>query len=221
MAFSSKASAASSPCPSSKPTAGTSPPPATPLPPLTPPRLPLWFWTQFITMCMVVGCVCSTSFEMFTVFRSLQGLFGTVPQVIGLPIIHDMYHRGDWPRMINVWGTTFLVGPFVGPALAGYLLQATGTWVGSFAVLAGLYAASTIAIAAFARETYYVRGQGTQEAPRWKSFFGLGNTGKLGKTATVVAQSKAVVVMIFRLPLLLVGTCPLPPHQKTPSQFPS
>lgn len=42
-------------------------------------------------MCMVLGATLSTNWAMFTAFRSLQGFFGTVPQVIGLPIIYDMY----------------------------------------------------------------------------------------------------------------------------------
>lgn len=42
-------------------------------------------------MFMVLGATLSTNWSMFTTFRSLQGLLGTVPQVIGLPIIHDMY----------------------------------------------------------------------------------------------------------------------------------
>jgi hypothetical protein len=85
-------------------------------------RLPVWFWTQFITMFMVLGATLSNNWAAFTLFRALQGLFGTVPQVVGLPIIHDMYHPEgwlfpplilfsrsvtkidlDWPRMINIW----------------------------------------------------------------------------------------------------------------------
>lgn len=42
-------------------------------------------------MFMVLGATLSNDWSTFTIFRSLQGLFGTVPQVIGLPIIHDMY----------------------------------------------------------------------------------------------------------------------------------
>lgn len=42
-------------------------------------------------MFMVLGATLSHDWSTFTAFRSLQGLFGTVPQVIGLPIIHDMY----------------------------------------------------------------------------------------------------------------------------------
>lgn len=54
-------------------------------------------------MFMVLGATLSNDYSTFTVFRSLQGLFGTVPQVIGLPIIHDMYSPEQWPRMINIW----------------------------------------------------------------------------------------------------------------------
>jgi hypothetical protein len=53
--------------------------------------LPIWLWPQVITIFMVLGATLSNNWATFTAFRSLQGLFGTVPQVIGLPIIHDMY----------------------------------------------------------------------------------------------------------------------------------
>lgn len=58
---------------------------------LTPGRFPLWFWSQLITLGMVIGATLAPTFHSFVAFRSLQGLFGTVPQVVGLPIIHDMY----------------------------------------------------------------------------------------------------------------------------------
>jgi MFS family permease len=54
-------------------------------------RLPLWLWPQVITTFMVLGATLSKNYDTFTTFRSLQGVFGTVPQVVGLPIIHDMY----------------------------------------------------------------------------------------------------------------------------------
>lgn len=66
-------------------------------------RYPIWLWPQVITMFMVLGATLSNDYSTFTAFRSLQGLFGTVPQVIGLPIIHDMYSPEQWPRMINIW----------------------------------------------------------------------------------------------------------------------
>jgi MFS family permease len=100
-------------------------------------RYPVWLWPQIITMFMVLGATLSNDYSTFTVFRSLQGLFGTVPQVIGLSIIHDMYKPHEWPRMVNIWGTTFLVGPFIGPALAGYIGAGTN-WRDSFGVLTAI-----------------------------------------------------------------------------------
>ncbi|KFY05036.1 hypothetical protein O988_00330 [Pseudogymnoascus sp. VKM F-3808] len=167
-------------------------------------RLPVWFWTQVITMGMVIGCVLSPSFDSFKIFRSLQGLFGTIPQVIGLPIIHDMYHHRDWPLMINIWDTTFLVGPFIGPATAGYILHWTGKWESSFTVLAGLYCASSLAIMTVARETYH-NDHSTQATLRWKAILGLGNTGELNKLRTIIEQFKYLWFIILTPPMLLVG----------------
>ncbi|KAJ6117713.1 hypothetical protein N7512_007438 [Penicillium capsulatum] len=148
-------------------------------------RLPVWLWSQVITLGMVLGATLSHDYPTFTVFRSLQGFFGTVPQVIGLPIIHDMYHPGEWPRMINIWGTTFLVGPFLGPALAGYTGAGTN-WRDSFAVLTALYGLSTILLLFFGRETYYTSGR---PCTRLGSFLGVGNTG-LPKAETLAYWSR-------------------------------
>ena len=86
-------------------------------------------WSQVITLLMVLGATLSHDYSTFTAFRSLQGLFGTVPQVIGLPIIHDMYSASgkppdatwisdrdfvddiliEWPRMINIWSVICII----------------------------------------------------------------------------------------------------------------
>lgn len=54
-------------------------------------RYPIWVWPQVITLALVIGATLSPNFATFTAFRSLQGAFGTIPQVVGLPMIHDMY----------------------------------------------------------------------------------------------------------------------------------
>ncbi|KAL1999698.1 hypothetical protein VTN02DRAFT_4149 [Thermoascus thermophilus] len=166
-------------------------------------RLPTWLWPQIVTLFMVLGATLSHNWVTFTVFRSLQGFFGTVPQVVGLPIIHDMYAPKDWPRMVNIWGTTFLVGPFLGPAIAGYIADGSN-WRVSFGVLTILYIVSTLMIFLFAHETYYVKGERTQVTPRLKSLFGIGNT-HVRKRATLADQCKTLTSLIFKLPLLLTG----------------
>ncbi|RMZ83598.1 hypothetical protein DV738_g962, partial [Chaetothyriales sp. CBS 135597] len=167
-------------------------------------RLPIWLWPQVITLFVVVGCIYAQSFSVFTALRTLQGLFGTVPQVIGLPIIHDMYAPRDWPRYINTWGTTFLVGPFLFPAIAGYVLAGTGSWRDSFSVLAGFYGLSTILILLFGHETFYNKATGTQQTNRVKAFMGIGNT-ELPKGRTLTSSTLNIIKLIFTPPLLLVG----------------
>ncbi|KIX06274.1 uncharacterized protein Z518_04249 [Rhinocladiella mackenziei CBS 650.93] len=167
-------------------------------------RMPIWLYPQLITLFVVLGCCYAESWSVFTALRALQGLFGTVPQVIGLPIIHDMYAPKDWPRYINIWGTTFLVGPFLFPALAGYILEGTGSWRDAFKVLTGFYGFSTLLILAFGRETYYNKATGTQQTNPVKAFLGIGNT-NLPKAHTLSASTVNIVKLVFTPPILLVG----------------
>ncbi|OKL58373.1 hypothetical protein UA08_06291 [Talaromyces atroroseus] len=190
-------------------------------------RLPVWFWTQVVTMFMVLGATLSTSWTMFTTFRSLQGFFGTVPQVVGLSIIHNMYEPEDWPHMINIWATTFLVGPFLGPALAGYILVGSrNQWNISFSVLTGLYAISTLLIILFGRETYYNSSSSSSNhsgqarvhhyhpvLSKICSFIGISCNNNnhdaaslpIAKRHTLLSQSTTLLRLIFKVPLLLLG----------------
>lgn len=99
-------------------------------------------------------------------------------------------------------GTTFLVGPFLGPAIAGYISNAAG-WKASFAVLTGLYGFSTLLVVLFGYETYYARGNRTSTS-RIKSLFAIGNTDRV-KASTFAYECKTLVVLIFKIPLLLTG----------------
>ncbi|RAH47325.1 putative MFS transporter [Aspergillus brunneoviolaceus CBS 621.78] len=135
--------------------------------------------------------------RVFTTFRSLQGLFGTAPQVVGLPIIHDMYPPED------AAGTTFLVGPFLGPALAGYI-GAGSNWKVSFGILTVFYGLSTLLVFVFGHETYYVPGRQYQRNSRLLSMVGVKNH-NLPAGPTLLYWCKTMVIYIFKLPLLLTG----------------
>lgn len=105
-------------------------------------------------------------------------------------------------------GTTFLVGPFLGPAIAGYIGAGTD-WRDSFGILTALYGLSTAMVLLFGRETYYVPGK--PSGSRIGSFFGVGNT-ELPMLATIADRSRTLMVYIFKLPLFLtggVGTSPM------------
>ncbi|GFF52093.1 hypothetical protein IFM46972_09453 [Aspergillus udagawae] len=147
-------------------------------------RLPVWLWPQFITTFMVLGATLSNNYSTFIAFRSLQGFFGTIPQVVGLPIIHDIYEQK-------------------GPALAGYI-GAGSNWKVSFGILTAFYALSTILIFLFGRETYYARGQQCQRNSRLQSMFGIKNH-NLPVGRTLAYWTKILAIYIFKLPLLLTG----------------
>lgn len=98
-------------------------------------------------------------------------------------------------------GTTFLVGPFLGPAIAGYIGAGT-SWRDSFGVLTALYGLSTAMVLAFGRETYYVPNQ--LAGSRLGAYFGIGNTG-LPKWSTLGYWCRTLVVYVFKFPLLMTG----------------
>jgi MFS family permease len=103
--------------------------------------------------------------------------------------------------MINIWGTTFMVGPFLGPALAGYIGAGTN-WRDSIGVLTAIYGLSTLMVLVFGAETYY--NPGRAPTSRVGSYFGFGNT-KLPKGSTLWHWCKVMVLYVFKFPLLMTG----------------
>jgi MFS family permease len=53
-------------------------------------RLPVLFWSQFLSAIVVTGAAVSPNYASFTAFRTLQGFVNTPPQVIGLSIVNDL-----------------------------------------------------------------------------------------------------------------------------------
>jgi MFS family permease len=96
-----------------------------------------------------------------------------------------------------------LIGPFFGPALAGYIGAGTD-WVISFGILTLFYGLSTILVLLFGYETYFIKGQECQRNTRLQSFFGI-KTHNLPTLSTIAYWSKTLVVYIFKFPLLLTG----------------
>lgn len=100
-------------------------------------------------------------------------------------------------------GTTFLIGPFIGPALAGYI-GAGSNWKVSFGILTVFYGISTILIFVFGYETYFVKGRQCQRNSRLQSILGIKNH-NLPVGRTLGYWTKLLAIYIFKLPLLLTG----------------
>ncbi|KAF1989245.1 MFS general substrate transporter [Aulographum hederae CBS 113979] len=126
-------------------------------------RLPVLFWSQLLTLVFTIGATFCTDYASFTACRTLQGFFGAPPQVIGLSIIHDMFYFHERARKINIWAFTFLVGPYLGPFISGFIIQELD-WKNTFGVLAGFYGVSVLAVIFLGDETLYHRAPLGEEA---------------------------------------------------------
>jgi MFS family permease len=70
--------------------------------PITNCRLPVLFWSQVLSCTVVLGAALAPTYTGFTVCRTLQGLFNTAPQMIGLLIINDIFSSFEYARKINM-----------------------------------------------------------------------------------------------------------------------
>ena len=119
-------------------------------------RLPVLFWSQFLTLVCSIGAYGAKNYAGFTACRTLQGFFGAPPQVIGLSMIHDMFFFHERARKINIWAFTFLIGPYLGPFISGFCAEKLG-WRDNFGVLCGFYGFSVLLIILLGDETLYDR----------------------------------------------------------------
>ena len=125
---------------------------------LTTYSLPILFWSQALCLTSVIGASQSKDYASFTACRTLQGLVGTIPQVIGLCIINDVFFFHERARKINLWSFSTLIGPHAGPFIAAFLIQKID-WHQDFGVLAGFYGVSTLLVIIFGDETLFDRDQ--------------------------------------------------------------
>ncbi|RMY30638.1 hypothetical protein D0864_16926, partial [Hortaea werneckii] len=119
-------------------------------------RLPVLFWSQFCSTLVVLAAALSPNYAYFTAFRALQGWFNTAPQVVGLSVIHDLFFLHERTSRVNIWVFCLLGGPFLGPFLAAWLIQAVD-WRADFGVLASLHGLATLSIIFLGDETLYNR----------------------------------------------------------------
>ncbi|KAF2454738.1 major facilitator superfamily domain-containing protein [Lineolata rhizophorae] len=128
-------------------------------------RLPVLFWSQFLTLVCSIGATYASGYAGFTACRTLQGFFGAPPQVIGLSIVHDMFFFHERARKVNIWAFSFLLGPYLGPFVSGFIIQELD-WRNTFGVLCGFYGFSVLLIILLGDETLYNRNLEKQPTRR-------------------------------------------------------
>ncbi|KAB2577920.1 putative MFS-type transporter [Lasiodiplodia theobromae] len=114
-------------------------------------RLPVLFWSQLAGLVLIIAATLSPTYAGFTAARTLQGLFVSAPQVIGLTFIHDMFFFHERTRKINIWCVSFLTGPVFAPVMSSLILSKIG-WREDFAVLAEESGATISSLVVFEEE---------------------------------------------------------------------
>jgi MFS family permease len=79
-------------------------------------------------------------------------------------MIHDMFFFHERARKINIWAFSFLIGPYLGPFISGFIAEKLD-WRNNFGVLAGFYGFSVLLIVLFGDETLYDREHKHEPAP--------------------------------------------------------
>ncbi|KAF8999157.1 MFS general substrate transporter [Cyathus striatus] len=90
-------------------------------------RLPVLFWTQFLSLAFLIGATIAPNLNTFAAMRCLNGFFGTCPQVTGLYTITDLFPFHLQARKINTWTMGVLLSSHLSPFLFGFAVAKT-TW---------------------------------------------------------------------------------------------
>ncbi len=90
-------------------------------------------------VCFSIFSALSVSIEMLLLGRFLQGLASSVPSVVIVLIIREIYPPKDAVGVMGLYGAALGIAPAIGPLLGGYLHVWFG-WQASFWIIAGLAA---------------------------------------------------------------------------------
>lgn len=76
-----------------------------------------------------------------------------------------MFFFHERARKINIWGFSFLLGPYLGPFISGFIITRLD-WRMTFAVLCGFYGFSTLCIILLGDETLFDRSETRKPTPK-------------------------------------------------------
>jgi MFS transporter, DHA2 family, multidrug resistance protein len=78
-------------------------------------------------------CALAPSAGAIIAFRALQGAGGGVIPALAQAVLHDLHPRERHGRILAIWGAVAMLGPILGPALAGIITDVV-SWRWVFAV---------------------------------------------------------------------------------------
>ncbi|KAE8209979.1 hypothetical protein CF327_g6094 [Tilletia walkeri] len=91
-------------------------------------RLPILQIANVVLIIFTMaGALAQTSTQM-TVFRFFAGLGGSAPLTIGGGVISDIYAAEERGKGMSIYSLAPLLGPCIGPVVAGWIIQAGISW---------------------------------------------------------------------------------------------
>ncbi len=99
-----------------------------------------------------IGCALALSIEALIAGRFVQGIFSSVPSVVVVLIIRELYGGSRAVAVMAIYGMAVGLAPAIGPIIGGYL-QVFFDWQAGFWLIAGLAVAMAAAVAFSVPET--------------------------------------------------------------------
>lgn len=97
-------------------------------------------------------CALAPSITLLIAGRTLQGLLSSVPSVVVLLVIHELYGKGRAVQILGLHGMAVGVAPIMGPLIGGIIFVHFG-WRANFWLLAAFAAVVAILVYRHVPET--------------------------------------------------------------------
>lgn len=89
-------------------------------------RTPIYHVCNVLFVAFSTGCALSTNIDMLVAFRFLSGFAGVAAVTCGAGSIADMLPAEKRGRAMSIWSMGPLLGPTIGPVVAGFVIEALG-----------------------------------------------------------------------------------------------
>lgn len=172
-------------------------------------RSSIIFWSVFSVLICNIWAPLMTKPDQYIPYvmsRLFSGFGSTVPSVMGVRVLTDMFFIHERGRVFSIFHLVFLFGPVGGPTVGGFI-AAKHNWPNMFWWTDGLLIFTLICMFCFLHETGYERDGGEPYPEKPKSFLANRLATFLPGSRVVPKQSFSHVAKHATMPFL-IGAAP-------------